>query len=71
MVAETFRRSRYPDLAEVEKTGFFVDRARPDDEARFAKGFGWADKKFRFRPNWQGAADRKGYLWTIDPADAP
>ena len=71
MVAETFRRSRYPDLGEVEKTGFFVDRARSDEEARFANGFGWADKKFRFRPNWQGAADRKGYLWTIDPAEAP
>ena len=71
MVAETFLRSHYPDLSEVEKTGFFVDRARPDDEARFAKGFGWADKKFRFRPNWQGAADRKGYLWTIDPSEAP
>lgn len=71
MVAETFRRSRYPALDEVEKTGFFVDRARPDDEARFANGFGWADKKFRFRPNWQGAADRKGYLWTIDPSEAP
>ena len=71
MIAETFRRSRYPDLGEVEKTGFFVDRARSDEEARFANGFGWPDKKFRFRPNWQGAADRKGYLWTIDPAEAP
>ena len=70
MVAETFRKSRYPDLDEVAKTGF-VERARPDDEARFANGFGWSDKKFRFRPNWQGAADRKGYLWTIDPAEAP
>ncbi|MGN6684915.1 MAG: molybdopterin-dependent oxidoreductase, partial [Devosia sp.] len=71
MVAETFRRSRYPSLEEVERTGFFVDRERPDDEARFANGFGWADRKFRFRPNWQGAADRKGYQWTIDPAAAP
>jgi len=70
MVAETFRKSRYPDLDEVAKTGF-VDRERRDDEARFAHGFGWSDKKFRFRPNWQGAADRKGYLWTIDPAEAP
>ncbi|MEO8757490.1 MAG: molybdopterin-dependent oxidoreductase [Devosia sp.] len=70
MVAETFRKSRYPELDEVAKTGF-VDRARPDDEARFAHGFGWQDKRFRFRPNWQGAADRKGYIWTIDPAEAP
>ncbi|MEP7240701.1 MAG: molybdopterin oxidoreductase family protein [Devosia sp.] len=71
MVAETFRRSRYPALEEVEATGFFVDRERPDDEARFANGFGWSDRRFRFRPNWQGAADRKGYSWVIDPADAP
>jgi anaerobic selenocysteine-containing dehydrogenase len=71
MIAETFRRSRYPNLDDVEKTGFFVDRARPDDEARFANGFGWADKRFRFRPNWQGAADRKGYQWVMDPSEAP
>ena len=45
--------------------------ALPDDEARFANGFAWPDGKFRFRPNWQGAADRKGYLWTIDPAAMP
>ena len=70
MVAETFRKSHYPALDEVEKTGF-VDRERPDDEARFANGFAWPDKKFRFRPNWEGTAARKGYLWTIDPADAP
>ena len=70
MVAETFRKSHYPALDEVEKTGF-VDRERPDDEARFANGFAWPDRKFRFRPNWEGTAARKGYLWTIDPADAP
>jgi anaerobic selenocysteine-containing dehydrogenase len=70
MVAETFRKSHYPALEEVEKTGF-VERARADDEARFASGFAWPDKRFRFRPNWEGAAARKGYVWTIDPADAP
>jgi anaerobic selenocysteine-containing dehydrogenase len=70
MVAETFRSSNYPALDEIAKTGF-VERARPDDDARFANGFAWPDGKFRFRPNWQGAADKKGYLWTIDPAGAP
>ncbi|MEO6181292.1 MAG: molybdopterin-dependent oxidoreductase [Devosia sp.] len=70
MVAETFRRSHYPELDEVAKTGF-VDRERPDAEARFANGFGWADRRFRFRPNWEGTKARKGYLWVIDPADAP
>jgi anaerobic selenocysteine-containing dehydrogenase len=70
MVAETFRRSHYPELDEVAKTGF-VSRERPDDEARFANGFAWPDKKFKFRPDWQGAANLKGYIWTIDPRDAP
>ncbi len=71
MVAETFRRSHYPALDDVEKTGYFVDRERPEEESRFLKGFGWADKRFRFRPNWEGAAARKGCQWVMDPAEAP
>ncbi len=70
LVAETFRRSNYGDLNEIEKTGF-VDRERPDAVARYADGFAWPDKRFRFAPNWQGTADKKGYLWTCDPADMP
>jgi anaerobic selenocysteine-containing dehydrogenase len=70
VVAETFRRSGYPSLEEVEKTGF-VERARPDEEARFANGFAWPDRRFRFTPNWQDVADRKGYQWTCDPAELP
>ncbi|HEV7292681.1 MAG TPA: molybdopterin-dependent oxidoreductase [Devosia sp.] len=70
VVADTFQRSNYPALEEVEKTGF-VDRERPDAQARFADGFAWPDRKFRFAPNWQGTADRKGYLWVCDPADMP
>jgi anaerobic selenocysteine-containing dehydrogenase len=70
VVAETFRRSGYPALDEVEKTGF-VDRERPDAAARFADGFAWPDKRFRCEPNWQDVADRRGYLWTCDPAELP
>jgi anaerobic selenocysteine-containing dehydrogenase len=70
LVAETFRRSNYPALEEVEKTGF-VDRERPDAIARFADGFAWPDTRFRFKPNWQEVADNKGYLWTCDPSDMP
>ncbi len=70
VVADTFRRSNYGDLDEIAKTGF-IDRERPDDVARFAAGFAWPDKRFRFAPNWQGAADKKGFLWTCDPADMP
>lgn len=70
VVAQTFRLSNYPSLDEVERTGF-VDRERPDDVARFANGFAWPDKRFRFAPNWQAVADAKGYLWTCDPAIMP
>lgn len=70
IVAETFRRSGYPALDDVEQTGF-VDRERPDAEARFADGFAWPDKRFRFAPDWQGAADRKQYQWVCDPAEMP
>jgi len=70
VVAETFARSNYPPLEEVEKTGF-VDRERPDDVARFAHGFGWPDGRFRFAPDWRAVADRKGYRWVCDPADMP
>jgi len=70
MVAETLRRSGYGELAEIEVTGF-VDRALPDEKARFADGFAWPDGKYRFAPNWQGAADKKGYQWGCDPAILP
>lgn len=70
MVAETFRRSHYPDLAEVEKTGF-VDRALPDEKARFADGFAWPDGRYRFRPDWEETRLKKGYRWVCDPADMP
>ncbi|HEY0031649.1 MAG TPA: molybdopterin-dependent oxidoreductase, partial [Devosia sp.] len=70
VIAETFHRSNYPQLEEVEKTGF-VDRERADAAARFADGFAWPDKRFRFAPDWQAVADKKGYLWACDPADMP
>ncbi len=70
VVADTFARSNYPALEEVEKTGY-VDRERPDDAARFANGFAWPDGRFRFAPDWQAVADRKGYRWTCDPAAMP
>jgi anaerobic selenocysteine-containing dehydrogenase len=70
MVAETFRRSNYPPIEEIEETGFF-DRSMPEEKHRFTNGFAWPDGKFRFAPNWQGAADKKGYQWACDPADLP
>ncbi|HTM79202.1 MAG TPA: molybdopterin-dependent oxidoreductase, partial [Devosia sp.] len=70
LVQETFRRSGYGELDRIEQTGF-IDRERPDAEARFADGFAWPDKRFRFEANWQGAADKRSYLWNCDPADLP
>jgi len=70
VIADTFARSNYPSLEEFAKTGF-VDRERPDAVARYADGFAWPDKRFRFAPNWQGTAAKKGYFWVCDPADMP
>lgn len=70
VVEATFRRSGYGELDEIEKTGF-VDRERPDAEARFADGFAWPDKRFRFSANWEGAREKKSYQWVCDPADLP
>ncbi|KKB85755.1 dehydrogenase [Devosia limi DSM 17137] len=70
VVEATFRRSGYGELDEIEKNGF-VDRERPDAEARFADGFAWPDKRFRFSANWEGARERKSYQWVCDPADLP
>lgn len=70
VVADTFARSGYPALEEVEKTGF-IDRERPDAAARFADGFGWADGRFRFAPDWQAVAGRRGYRWACEPAIMP
>jgi anaerobic selenocysteine-containing dehydrogenase len=70
LVEDTFRRSTYGELDEIEKTGF-VDRALPEETSRFAKGFAWPDGKFRFTPDWQAVADKKGYLWTVDPSSMP
>ena len=70
VVEATFRRSGYGELDEIEKSGF-VDRERPDAEARFADGFAWPDKRFRFSANWEGARAKKSYQWVCDPADLP
>jgi anaerobic selenocysteine-containing dehydrogenase len=70
MVAETFRRSNYGELDEIEKTGF-VERGLPEEKSRFANGFAWPDGKFRFAPDWTGVAAKKDYQWVCDPAEMP
>lgn len=70
VIADTFARSGLPPLEEIERTGY-IDKQRPDDVARFAHGFGWADGRFRFAPDWDGVARTKGYRWVCDPAIMP
>ncbi len=70
MVAETFRRSGFGELAEVEKTGF-VEMPQTEAQSHFAEGFGWPDGRYRFAPNWHGVAAAKGYNWVCDPIEMP
>lgn len=70
VVAETFRLSGLGDLETIAPQGF-VERALPDDEARFANGFAWPDGRFRFEPDWDAVARKKDYRWVCDPSDMP
>ena len=70
MVAETFKRSGFGDLDEIEPRGF-VESPVSDARSRFADGFAWPDGRYHFAPDWQAVADRKGYTWVCDPSEMP
>lgn len=70
MVAETFRRSGFGELDEIEISGF-IESPQPASKAHFADGFAWADGRYRFEPNWQGVAAMGGYNWVCDPSEMP
>ena len=70
MVAETFKRSGFGDLDEIEPRGF-VESPVSDAKSRFADGFAWPDGRYHFAPDWQAVADRKGYTWVCDPSEMP
>ena len=70
MVAETWKRSGLGDLDEIAPRGF-VTRALSDDGAHFRQGFDWPDGRFRFAPDWDAVAKKKGYNWVCDPAEMP
>ncbi len=55
LIDETLRASGRGTLAELE-TARWIDCAPPPDRAHFRDGFGWPDGRFRFRPDWAGAA---------------
>ena len=70
MVAETFKRSGFGDLDEIEPRGF-VESPVSDARSRFADGFAWPDGRYHFALDWQAVADRKGYTWVCDPSEMP
>ncbi len=70
MVFETFARSGYEGLDEIEEKGF-VERGLPDEKSRFADGFAWPDGKFRFAPNWLETQAKKGVDLVCDPSIMP
>lgn len=70
LVAETFHQSGYGELDEIAKTGF-VDRALPDEKARFVDGFGWPDGKFHFKPDWEAVRVKRESEWVCDPSQMP
>ncbi|HEY8596209.1 MAG TPA: molybdopterin-dependent oxidoreductase [Devosiaceae bacterium] len=70
LVDETFRRSGYGELAEVEKTGY-VERGLQGEKEHFANGFGWPDKRFRFKPDWEETRARKAVHFVCDPEILP
>ena len=51
----TLRESGRGTLADLEQSRW-IDCAQPFERAHFLEGFGWPDGKFRFRPDWAGAA---------------
>jgi anaerobic selenocysteine-containing dehydrogenase len=70
MVAETFRRSGFGELDDIERTGF-IESPVSADGLRFAGGFAWPDGRYRFEPNWQGVHAKGGYNWVCDPSEMP
>ena len=51
IIEETLRRSGYPD-AQTIYDGHWIDRGGDFEHMHFLNGFGHADGKFRFRPDW-------------------
>ena len=55
IVDRTLVASGRGSLDELEAARW-IDCAQPFERAHFLDGFGWPDGKFRFRPDWAGAA---------------
>ena len=69
ILEETLTASGYGGRARFAETGF-IDCAAPFERAHFLDGFGWPDKKFRFRADW-AALDNASKLRADGFADLP
>ena len=47
----TLQNSKWGTLQELEEKNF-IDCQPPFEDAHYLNGFGWKDKKFRFKPDW-------------------
>ena len=55
LIDQTLRESGRGTLAELEAVRW-LDCQQPFEQAHFLDGFGWPDRKFRFRPDWNSAS---------------
>ena len=67
LIDRTLRDSGWGTLAELEKTGMLD--CQPDfATAHYVDGFAWADRKFRFKPDWANVPFRSP--WNAGPVAA-
>jgi anaerobic selenocysteine-containing dehydrogenase len=76
MINETLKKSNLPDAETIWGKENWQDMVLPEEEMHFANGFGHADGKFRFKPDWKSIGpefetmpEMPGYLANIDHAD--
>ncbi len=76
LIAETLRRSGWPSADAIHRDRW-LDRALDFETAHFLNGFGHADGKFRFRPDWAAIGPHHAAMPTLpdfmpvlDAADA-
>ena len=63
----TLQKSGWGTLAELE-TAKWIDCQPPFDRAHYIGGFGYPDKKFRFKPDWANVPATRSHDWGL--ADA-
>lgn len=71
IIDETLKVSGHPDLKYMQEKHFH-DCTEDFDSHHFISGYGWPDKKFRFKPDWKTIGERGHELPELpDHWDAP